>query len=239
VIDLHSHVLPGIDDGAETPAQSLDMLRAAAEGGITQLAATPHVREDFPTTPDAMERLVADVNAAARSAEIPVEVLPGGELALSFASQFDDATLRRFGLGGNPSLLLLEVPYGGWPLSLRSIVFDLRLRGFTVVLAHPERNADVQSDRRLLQPLIDDGALVQLTAASLDGRIGRRAQATAGALLDERRAHLIASDAHIPEVRAIGLASAAERLGNPGLARWLTHDVPAALVAGTDPPPRP
>jgi protein-tyrosine phosphatase len=239
VIDLHSHVLPGVDDGAETLERSLEMLWAAAEDGITRLAATPHVREDYPTTPETMERLVAKLNAAGRRAGLPVRVLPGAELDLSCTSRLDDERLRRFGLGGNPSVLLLELPYHGWPLQLHDLAFRLRLRGFSVVLAHPERNADVQTNRELLRPLVSGGALVQLTAASLDGRLGRRTEATARGLLEDGLAHMIASDAHTPEVRAIGMRAAAGKIGNDALAHWLTEDVPAAVLAGAQLPPRP
>ena len=239
MIDLHSHVLPGVDDGPRSLAGSLEMLRAAAADGITRIAATPHVRDDYPTEPETMERLVDVVNAAAREEAIPVEVLRGGELALGEAAAADDATLRRFGLGGNPAMLLLEYPYHGRPLELRDLVFRLETRGFGVVLAHPERNADVQDDPELLRPVVEAGVLVQLTAASVDGRLGRSPAAASRTLLDARLAHLIASDAHEPAIRAIGMAAAAEAVGDESLARWLTHDVPAAVVAGAAPPPRP
>jgi protein-tyrosine phosphatase len=239
LIDLHSHVLPGVDDGAEDLDGSLDILRAAAEDGIERIAATPHVRDDHPTSPDEMERLVDEVNGAARSEAIPVEVLRGGELDHTFAASLDDDALRRFGLGGNPRLLLLEFPYYGWPLELPDLLFRLGTRGFTSVLAHPERNAEVQERPERLQPIVDAGAFVQLTAASVDGRLGRRSAAGARALLEAGLAHLIASDAHAPSVRAIGMTAAAEAVGDAALARWLTHDVPAALLDNADLPPRP
>jgi protein-tyrosine phosphatase len=239
MIDLHSHVLPGVDDGAVDLDGSLDILRAAAEDGIVKLAATPHVRDDYPTTAPTMERLVDEVNAAARLAAIPVEVLRGGELDLARLDTLDDAELRRFGLGGNARLLLLEFPYVGWPVGLPDRVFRLAARGYEVVLAHPERNSDVQAQPERLRPLVDAGVWVQLTAASVDGRLGRRAEACAHALVEERLAHLVASDAHAPAVRAIGMSSAVEALGDDALGCWFTLDVPAALLAGMPVPPRP
>jgi protein-tyrosine phosphatase len=239
VIDLHSHVLPGVDDGVRTLGASLELLRAAHDDGIERIAATPHVREDYPTTAREMELRVAEVCGAAREAAIPVEVLTGGELDLEFAARLEDDELRRFGLGGNPALLLLEFPYLGWPLQLADLVFDLQLRGFRVVLAHPERNADVQLDPERLRPLVDSGVIVQLTAASLDGRLGGAPRSAARRLLDGRLAHLVASDAHAPDVRSVGLSGAAAAAGDASLARWLTRDVPEALLAGAPLPGRP
>ena len=239
MIDLHSHVLPGIDDGPRALDGSLDILRAAEEDGIEKLAATPHVRHDFPTTPEQMENAVAALREAASASGIDVDVLTGGELDLTYAQSLDDETLRRFGLGGNPSLLLLEFPYVGWPAALHDIVLRLRTRGYEVVLAHPERNSEVHDHPQRLRDLADAGAWVQLTAASVDGRLGKRNAAAAKALLDAGLAHLIASDAHAPAIRAIGMGAAADALGDDALARWLTHDVPAALLANEDPPPRP
>jgi protein-tyrosine phosphatase len=239
VIDLHAHVLPGVDDGPATLEESLGILRAAAAEGVTRIAATPHVRDDYPTAPETMERLVSELGSAAREAGIPLEVLRGGELDLAFLRRLDDAVLRRFGLGGNPGLLLLEFPYSGWPLDLRELVFDLSLRGFTLVLAHPERNAEVQEAPERLRPLVEAGVAVQLTAASVDGRVGRRAQHCARTLLDSGLADLLASDAHTPSVRQVGLVEALEALGDPELGRWLVDDVPAALLAGAPLPPRP
>ena len=239
MIDLHSHVLPGVDDGARTLDESLEILRAAAEDGITRIAATPHVRDDYPTSPETMERGVDAVNSAARDAGIPIEVLTGGELDIEYAARLDDATLARFGLGGNPAVLLLECPYTGWPLELRDLVFRLATRGFSVVFAHPERNPDVQADPELLRPLVDAGVLVQITAGSVDGRLGSGSQRASRTLLDAGLAHLIASDGHAPQIRAVGMAAAAAAVGDEALARWLTKDVPAALVAGNELPERP
>ncbi len=239
MIDLHSHVLPGVDDGVRTLDESVALLRAAVEDGITHIAATPHVRDDYPTSPETMERGVDALNEAAREAGIPIEVLRGGELDLEFAAQLDDAALARFGLGGNSTTLLLECPYSGWPLDLRDFVFRLEMRGFSALLAHPERNPDVQADPELLRPLVDAGVLVQLTAASVDGRLGSAARRASRALLDAELAHLIASDAHAPQVRAAGMTAAAAAVGDEALASWLTEDVPAAVMSGSELPPRP
>jgi protein-tyrosine phosphatase len=235
LIDLHSHVLPALDDGPPDDAGSRAILAAARAEGIETIAATPHVRADHPTTADEMEAAVERVRAYGEA----IRVLPGGELDLEFLRGLDDETLRRFGLGGNPRLLLVETPYLGWPMSLPDTVFGLQLRGFRIVLAHPERNADVQEQPERLRGLVDAGVAVQLTAAAVDGRLGRRTAAAARRLLDLGFAHCIASDAHAPHVRAVGLRDAAAAVGDVALGRWLTEDVPAALLDGAELPARP
>lgn len=235
MIDLHSHVLPGIDDGPATLDGALGILEAARADGIETLAATPHVRDDHPTAPELMEERLAQV----RALDAGVELLPGGELDLAYLEGLDDETLRRFGLGGNRNLLLLEFPYSGWPLQLRDLVFRLGVRGFAVVLAHPERNAEVQERPERLRELVDAGVAVQLTAASVDGRLGRRPAVAARRLLDTGLAHLLASDAHAPSVRAVGMGAAVDAVGDAALGRWLTEDVPRALLDASPLPPRP
>jgi protein-tyrosine phosphatase len=239
VIDLHSHVLPGVDDGCRTLDESLALARAAAAEGVTALAATPHVRLDYPTTPETMERLVADVQTAVDDAGVPLRILRGGEISLELLDGLEPDALRRFGLGGNPNVVLLEFPYAGWPLGLDGAVYRLQANGKTVVLAHPERNGEVQADVRLLEELVARGVLVQVTAASVDGRLGGAARRAARLLLERGLVHLLASDAHAPDVRQVGFRPAVAAVGNAALARWLTADAPRALVAGEPLPERP
>src|SRR6185312_4146191 len=111
-------------------------------------------------------------------AGIPLDVRQGGEIAFDWLDKLPLETLRRFGLGGNPRYLLVETPYYGWPLGLADGLFTLRAEGITPVLAHPERNAEVQAHPHRLAQLVESGVLVQVTAASVDGRIGKRAQET-------------------------------------------------------------
>jgi protein-tyrosine phosphatase len=235
VIDLHSHVLPGLDDGAVDLDEAVEMCRAAAEDGIEVLAATPHVRDDYPTTPLQMEQALAALRAAAGDS---VRLVGGGEIDLEWLDRPRDE-LARFALAGNPKYLLVETPYVGWPLDLPEKLFRLLAEGITPVLAHPERNAEVQERPDLLEPIVAGGTLVQLTAASIDGRIGSRPRSCAATLLDRNLAHLLASDAHAPGVRAIGMSAAVAALGDEPLARWLTVDVPSAIVENEPLPPRP
>jgi protein-tyrosine phosphatase len=236
MIDLHSHVLPGLDDGAVDLEQALDICRAAAADGIEVIAGTPHVRSsDYPTTPAAMESALAELQAAA--GEI-VQVVGGGELDLGELER-PRSELDRFALAGNRNYLLVETPYHGWPLDMADRLFQLIASGVTPVLAHPERNFDVQSRPGLLEGIVASGTLVQLTASSVDGSGGRRAKACAAVLLKQELVHLIASDAHAPTVRAVGMSAAVRAVGDADLARWLTHDVPRAILDDTSIPERP
>jgi protein-tyrosine phosphatase len=223
VIDLHSHILAGIDDGPGSLAESIEIAQSAVADGITAIAATPHVRDDWPTEPELMEVRVEELRAELERAGIELDIRTGAEIAIEWLSRLTDEELRRFGLGGNPRYLLVETPYRGWPLALTPAVLQLRERGVTPVLAHPERN----------------GVLVQVTAASVDGRIGRRAQQCGLLLIEKGFAHMLASDAHHASVRAVGMAEAAEVLGGGALARWLTTDVPGAILRDDPIPPRP
>jgi protein-tyrosine phosphatase len=239
VIDLHCHVLPGLDDGVRTIDESVELIAAAAAEGVRTIAATPHVRSDYPTTVQAMEAAVAAVRRSIEAAGLDVTLLHGGELdALELARRGDDE-LARLALGQG-TCVLLECPYQGWPLAFDSAIARLRSLGLVPLVAHPERNPSIQADPRLLAGPVADGACVQITAASLDGRAGRAAARTARRLLELGLAHVLATDAHAPAIRAGGFAAALATI-DPGLARYLTVEAPAALVAGVRPgaPPAP
>ncbi|HXV59031.1 MAG TPA: CpsB/CapC family capsule biosynthesis tyrosine phosphatase [Gaiellaceae bacterium] len=232
MIDLHSHILPGLDDGSRTVEDARALARRALEEGVTAIAATPHVRADYPTRPEEMERGVRLLREDFVAQGIQLEVLHGGEIDLVMLGSLDDDAVRRFSLARSERYLLLEFPYTGWPAGLEETVYALGLRGFVPILAHPERNRETQRDPGRLEEAVRMGALVQLTAASVEGRIGRSAQRAAGQLLDAGIAHLLASDAHTPEIREAGLAGAAEAVGDERLAAYLTVEAPGAIVAG-------
>ena len=238
MIDLHSHILPGLDDGARSLDDSLDIAWAAVEDGITVIAATPHVRDDWPTDVEVMESRVEELRAELERTRVPLEVRPGGEIALEWVTKLSEDQLRRFGLGGNPRYLLIETPYYGWPLDLADRLFSLRSAGFTPVLAHPERNMEVQASPQRLRRLVEAGVLIQVTAASIDGRIGNRPRECARRLIDGGLAHMLASDAHHASVREVGMSASAKAVGGV-LARWLTEDVPQAILADEPIPQRP
>ena len=241
MIDLHSHILPGLDDGAQTIAESRELAITAAADGIEVIAATPHVRSDYPTTAAQMEEGVAELRRLFGEDGIPVDVLHGGEIALDRLPALSRSELARFTIAQTGRYLLVETPYTGWPLGLEQQLFELRSAGFTAILAHPERNREVQKDPERLDGIVSRGTLVQITAASLDGRLGASSKRAAEALLELGLAHMLASDAHTPAIREVGMAAAAEAVGDPELAYYLTEETPAAIIAGervANPPER-
>jgi protein-tyrosine phosphatase len=238
VIDLHSHILPGLDDGVATVEEARQLAKRAAAEGVTAIAATPHVRDDYPTTPEQMEAGVEALRTDFRAQGINIEVLPGCEVAIHRLPQLNEEELARYTLAQSGKYLLLEFPYEGlWRRSTRAVKWVLGT-GLIPVLGHPERNREVQSELDRLEPLIAAGAIVQVTAASLDGRLGRSSERTARAMLKAGFVHLLASDAHGPTVREAGLAKAAAAIGDSGLAHYLTTEAPAAIVAGDPLPER-
>jgi protein-tyrosine phosphatase len=238
LIDLHCHILPGLDDGARTIEESRAIARIAAREGVSAIAATPHVGRGFATTVEQMERGVAELNRDFAQQRIGVTVLPGGEIDLERLSSLTDEDIERFSLAQTGRYVLLEVPLIGWPLYLNRQIFELRSARVTPLLAHPERNREVQRNSAVLAAAASTGALVQVTAASLDGRLGRRVKQACERLLELELVHVLATDAHAPTIRTAGLSSAVDALRDDGLARYLTDEVPAAIVAGESLPQR-
>ena len=187
MIDLHSHILPGLDDGARTIEESLDIAREAVANGVSAIAATPHVREDYPTSAAAMEEPSRPCATQSAQAAIPIRVLAGGEDPFDQLELRSIEELRRFGLGGNPSYLLVETPYLGWPLGIEQSFERLRAAGITPVLAHPERNPIVQASPERLRAVVQSGALVQVTASSLDRGTSQRVASLCARTDRERR----------------------------------------------------
>ena len=158
MIDLHTHLLPGIDDGPDTIEESLELAEAIVADGVRIAACTPHVRDDHGTTPESMEAALALLQQELKAAGIPLEARGGGEIALERLPGLGEDERARFGLGGNPHLLLLEFPYFGWPLALPTLVAELRTKGIKAVIAHPERSEEVQEQPVLLPDRLWRGA---------------------------------------------------------------------------------
>jgi protein-tyrosine phosphatase len=243
VIDLHSHILPGLDDGPATMEGSLALARAAVDAGTRTILATPHINDHAEIGPALIAAGIEALRAALDRAAIPLEVLPGGEIAIWRLGDLDDETLRALALGGGP-YLLVESPLSPVVGDFEPMVLDLHARGHRVLLAHPERCPAFQRDPARLERLVDAGALAQITAGSMSGGFGSTARRFTVALLREGLVHVVASDAHDHVKRPPGLRAgfpAVER-DLPGIgeqAEWLTELVPRAVLDGAPAPVRP
>jgi protein-tyrosine phosphatase len=238
VIDLHSHILPGVDDGARTVEEARQLGREAVDERVTAIAATPHVRYDLRTSPEEIEWGVAALRADFAAEGIPVEILHGAEVELTLAARLPAEQLAALSIARTGRYVLIEFPYRGWPVGLLPLVSRLESLGMTPILAHPERNPVVQDHPERLEQTVEAGAVVQVTARSLDGRFGLSASTTARKLLALGLVRILASDAHGIHF-GHGLAHAARALGDPVLAHYLTTQAPAAVVAGLPLPPLP
>lgn len=243
MIDLHTHILPGLDDGAPDIAASLAIARAAVADGTATVVATPHVSLDYDNGPDGIRGALETVRAALERERIPLAVLPGAELGLSKLAEMDDEAVRALCLGDGHGVLV-ESPYVQAVPFLDDALFDLQLRGFRPVLAHPERCPIFQADPRRLARLAERGVLCSVTAGSMAGRFGATVRRFTLGLLSEGLVHCVASDAHNAERRPPGLRAGFERAERdlPGISAqmaWFTEGAPAAIVAGDPLPPRP
>ena len=222
--DLHSHILPNLDDGAKDMDMSLAMLKIAIENGTKGIVATPHVIEGewLP----AWDRILAacdTLRKTAQDANIDLQIFPGGEVAI-----YRDILDLLKGPGAycinNGRYLLVELPATHIPSFTEDFFFTLQARGITPILAHPERHPELAKHPEILAEWIRTGVLSQMNGTSINGLMGPRVMATAEMLLTNHMVHVIGSDAHSIRSRNTNLTSAADkitRLIGPEQARQL------------------
>lgn len=234
MIDLHCHILPGIDDGPSTLEDSLDLARAAIAGGTTTIVATPHVSWDYPNDAATVAAKVVEINALLLAHRLDLEVRPGAEVALTRALDMDDQDIHAVSLGGGP-WLLLECPLSPVAAGVEQGIEGLRRRGHEhIVLAHPERVPAFQRDPEMLERLVAGGLLTSVTAGAFAGRFGKDVQRFARRLLADGLVHNVASDAHSvvrrpPEISPVLRDAGLDEAQIDHVARA----VPLALLDGT------
>lgn len=238
MIDLHCHVLPGIDDGPESIEDSLTLARASASLGTRTIVATPHVSWNYPNEAGTIARLTGELNERLAREGIAVEVRAGAELAMTRAVEIDPSEIELLRLGDGP-WVLLEPPFSPIVAGIDQVVQELHSGGHRVLLAHPERCPAFQRDPDLVETLVRGGALSSITAGSLTGRFGGTVQRFARHLLERRLVHNVASDAHDMAKRPPGMAGELREAGLLALGDWLTREVPAAILSGAEIPAQP
>ncbi len=239
MIDLHCHVLPGIDDGSRLLQETLDMARTAVKNNIDTIVATPHTLNGFFTNKwENVVSLTATVRKAFTAEDIPVILYPAMEAQVcpelfEALEKGQAATINN-----NSRYLLLEFPPFFMPPGSRDFIYKLRLLGITPVIAHPERHLILQNDLRQLHDLVKQGAMCQLTAVSVTGLLGSAVQKSAELMIKTGLAHVIATDAHANDQRILALSSAveiaADILQDPSRADKMVTETPAAIIAGVD-----
>ena len=240
MIDLHCHVIPGIDDGPDTVDESLRLCEAARAAGTETIIATPHLNWEYPHV-DAIviHNALAHLRSVLAEADIDVSVRAGAEMSLTRLPDVSDAEVGVLRLGAGPYVLVECPHHAAATIWIEGALRAFAERGYQIVLAHPERSSSFRKQPSMLTGLIDDGMLSCITARSLIGGYGSLAQTYAWELLAEGLVHAIASDAHDVSRRPPDLRPALEAAGlEPGHIDYFIGEAPAAILAG-DPVPAP
>ncbi len=240
MIDLHCHILPGIDDGPVTQNESLAMARRAVEDGIHTIVATPHSLNGIYVNP--AREIISKVDAVQEilsNNHIQIELCAASDVhlcphMLDLVDSGDALTIN-----DAKKYILLELPSQAIPKGVKDEIFSLKLNGITPIITHPERNAIIQHDLNILYDLVSMGALSQITAMSLTGDFGGFVKRASGTMLKKRLVHIIASDAHSidnrPPVLSRAVEHTAEILGSYEEALRMVTEVPAAILSGEMP----
>jgi len=212
MIDIHSHILPGLDDGARDLEQSLKLARQAVREGIHTVIATPHHRNGRYDNPGGAVRQAAEALARELAAAgIPLKLRCGQEIRVYAELPEDLERGEALTLNGS-RYLLLELPSGYVPQGMDELLHELRVMGRVPVIAHPERNRELAADPGRLAAWVRQGVLLQLTSHSVSGALGPRLARLCLDWCRRNLVHFIASDAHHPDSRGFSLADAYERI---------------------------
>lgn len=195
LIDLHCHILPELDDGSKSVEESLKLAREAVADGIGYILATPHhLDRHYINHARDVQQAVDEFQDILNEQQIPLTIFAGQEVHLN--GDLDERLDDLLGIDSALNYLLIEFPHGEVPEYATDLFFRLSLQGITPVIAHPERNAQIQKQPELLYQFIADGALGQLTSTSLIGTFGRKVQRFSEDLIEHGMVHVLSSDAH-------------------------------------------
>ena len=211
MIDIHLHILPGLDDGARDMDEAVRMCRMARDDGETVLVATPHMLDGlYDVTPEAAREGLAALRARLAEECVDIRLEVGGDVHVATDIPRLVQEGKALTVADKGSHIMLELPQHVVPTGLSDCLFGAQLAGITPIVSHPERNFAVQEDPDALLPLLEAGNLVQITARSLTGGFGREARECSLELVERGLAHVVASDAHSSTRRRPGLSRARE-----------------------------
>ncbi len=217
MLDLHCHILPGIDDGAADLETSLEMARIAVNDGIQTIACTPHIYPGmYENTATGIRAAIAALQLELDQRGIPLRLLAGADVHLEPGLAGSIKAGRVPTLAGS-RYLLLEPPHHVAPPRFEESVFELMVAGYIPVITHPERLSWIEDHYEVFGRLVERGAWMQVTAGSVTGRFGRRPKYWSERMLDDGLVHILATDSHHPKKRppllAEGRQAAAIRVG--------------------------
>ena len=240
MIDIHSHILPELDDGARSLEEAVQMARIAEEDGIEQMVATPHMFNGLSHNPEP-EEVVARVGALQKEIGGSLTLLPGNEvhIAHDIAEKAEANQVTKI---NQQTYMLIEFPSMNVPVGAEELFYRLQIRGIIPILVHPERNNQIQNRPSIVAGLIERGVRIQVTAMSITGEFGSAARRSVETLLRHNCVHVIATDTHRanrrPPILSAGRDAAAAIVGEEA-ARRLVEDNPRAVIQGDpiDPDP--
>ncbi|MGI6538348.1 MAG: tyrosine-protein phosphatase [Caldicoprobacterales bacterium] len=234
MIDLHSHILPGMDDGSDSVQKSLQMLSIYADEGFNTVAATHHFNSEDMSVDD-YDRLwhekFQELQSAAENEYKNIRIVKGAEVSISPLLP-EMKGLRKLCINGSRYFLLELSPYD-IPFYTEELIYRLRLKGFVPIIAHPERNVRIMEKPDLLRPLAELGALIQINAGSVAGLFGRKAEKCAKILLTHNMAHIISTDAHSIGRRSPRIKETVRKLGKwtgPSNIDMMLNRTPEAVI---------
>jgi protein-tyrosine phosphatase len=196
MIDLHCHILPSVDDGAQSLSDSLNMARKALEQGIHTIVATPHhLNNSYENPKRQILARVEELNQLLQKEQIDVKILPGQEVRVH-GEMIEGYIAGEILTVNHTPYVLVEFPSNHVPRYTEKLFYDLQLNGLIPVIVHPERNQEIIERSELLYQLVKKGALTQITAASVCGDFGKKIKNFSLQLIEANLTHFLASDAH-------------------------------------------
>lgn len=212
MIDIHSHILPGIDDGAQTIEDSIKMAKAAVNEGITTIIATPHHKNNqFTNLKSSILTKVNDLNTVLKQENIPLTVLPGQEVRI-YGEVLEDYYKEEILTLNHTKYLFIEFPSSSVPRYAERLLYELQTEGIIPIIVHPERNKELQEKPDLLYQFVKNGALTQVTASSVAGYFGKNVKKFSEQLIEHNLTHFVASDAHNVHNRGFKMVEALDTI---------------------------
>lgn len=211
IVDIHCHILPGLDDGPKDLEQSLSLAREAVKDGVTHILATPHhLDKQYVNHAKQVNEVTEKLQVALDQAQIPLTVFASQEVHIN--GDLDQRYADLLGVDEDKHYMLIEFPHGSVPAYAKQLFFKLKSLGTTPIIVHPERNSDFQKDLSLLYDFIANGALAQVTATSYLGGFGEQVAEVSYQMVKNNLVQVLGSDAHAMKGRGILMHEALDQI---------------------------